>query len=59
LQASIGAAVSPTDSSEMEKLLELADQRMYAVKRQRYGRQTRKPLKPKTNRARNAGVRHH
>jgi len=35
LNASIGSAVMPTDGLEPERLLELADQRMYAVKRRK------------------------
>lgn len=35
LRGSIGAAISSVDGQEMEQLLEIADQRMYAVKRQR------------------------
>ncbi len=35
LRASIGAAVSSVDGVALEELLEVADQRMYAVKRQR------------------------
>ena len=35
LHASIGSAQFPDDSGEIESLLELADQRMYAIKRQR------------------------
>ncbi|RIX49515.1 MAG: sensor domain-containing diguanylate cyclase [Rhodocyclales bacterium GT-UBC] len=37
LRASIGAAISPQDSREMDELLELADQRMYARKSLRRG----------------------
>lgn len=35
LSASIGTAHSPTDSQEIEALLDLADRRMYAIKRAR------------------------
>ncbi len=35
LHASIGSAQFPDDSGEIESLLELADQRMYAIKRLR------------------------
>jgi len=35
LQASIGSALIPQDGSEPDKLLEVADQRMYAVKQSR------------------------
>lgn len=35
LRASIGSAISTVDGHEIDQLLEIADQRMYAVKRQR------------------------
>lgn len=35
LRASIGAALFPDDSDDLDKLVELADQRMYAMKRER------------------------
>lgn len=35
LNASIGSALIPTDGSEPDELLEVADQRMYAIKRSR------------------------
>lgn len=38
LSASIGAALFPDDGSDIEELMELADQRMYDVKATRYGR---------------------
>lgn len=36
LQASIGAARFPNDASEVNQLIDLADQRMYAVKQAHY-----------------------
>ncbi|WP_427978667.1 diguanylate cyclase domain-containing protein [Agarivorans sp.] len=36
LKASIGYAVAPQDGSEIEELIDLADKRMYLVKRERY-----------------------
>lgn len=39
LQASIGAACCPEDGNDLEQLLEIADRRMYAAKRERRDRQ--------------------
>jgi diguanylate cyclase len=43
LHASMGAACCPEDGNDLNKLLDLADQRMYAAKREHRGRQRAAP----------------
>ncbi|MFC4789215.1 MULTISPECIES: diguanylate cyclase domain-containing protein [Giesbergeria] len=45
LRASIGAAYFPDDGKDLETLMEIADQRMYAVKKEHHQRQ--KPVVPR------------
>jgi diguanylate cyclase (GGDEF)-like protein len=43
LRASIGGACCPEDGSDLDQLLEIADQRMYAAKRQHHHGQAALP----------------